>query len=163
MHWLLLTAMTAGVAVLASAGRLKSFLTADARPWFTPAEAAGLAAAALLAIAAGMLLHRKGRRMALTWTTVIVMLVAQTVYTRGLARSPSGQTALRPVAESIRERYPDAEVYVTLPAARNVINAGGNDLSIHLNRPICWATSPAAVPASPHPQVWFTTRPKGAG
>jgi len=44
-----------------------------------------------------------------------------------------------------------------------VLSAGGNDLSIHLNRPIRWAVDPSAVPMSRHPQVWFTTRPKGAG
>jgi hypothetical protein len=37
-----------------------------------------------------------------------------------------------------------------------MINAGGKDLSIHLNRPIRWAADPSALPASAHPQVWFT-------
>jgi 4-amino-4-deoxy-L-arabinose transferase-like glycosyltransferase len=163
MHWLLLAAMTALVPVLASTCRLKSFLTTDGRPWFTSTAGTGLAAAALIAIGIGVLLHRRGRRMALAWTTALVMLAAYTVYVHGLGRSPSGRSALRPVAELIRTRYPDAEVYVTLPGARNVISAGGNDLSIHLNRPIRWAADPSAVPAdSAHPQVWFTTRPKGA-
>jgi 4-amino-4-deoxy-L-arabinose transferase-like glycosyltransferase len=162
IHWLLLAAMTALVAVLASTGRFRPFLTVDGRPWFTPTAGAGLAAAALLAIGTGVLLHRRGRRTALVWATVLVMLVAQAVYVHGLGRSPSGRSALRPAAELIRERYPDAEVYVTLPNARNVISAGGNDLSIHLNRPIRWAAEPSAVPASARRQIWFTTRPKGA-
>jgi len=77
--------------------------------------------------------------MALVWTTVVVMLAAHAVYLHGLGRSPSGRSSLRPAAELIRARYPDAAVYVTQPGSRNVISAGGNDLSIHLNRPIRWA------------------------
>jgi len=52
--------------------------------------------AALIAIGIGVSMHRRGRRMALVWTTVVVMLAAHAVYLHGLGRSPSGRSSLRP-------------------------------------------------------------------
>jgi hypothetical protein len=66
------------------------------------------------------------------------------------------------VADVIWQRWPNAELYAPRPPGHNAINVHGNDLSIHLNRPLRWAQRPQDVPQSHAPQVWVGSRGKRA-
>lgn len=158
VHWLVFVGVCASVAFAGmdddrpgeAAGRVR---------WLAFAGAGGLG---LAATAAGLLWQRRWRG-AVVAVVAVGMAAFQFAYYRADARGGASRSTLRPVADAVWRRYPDAEIYAYRPPGDYIISAAGNDLSIHLNRPLRWAADPSQVPPSDRPQVFVIYRPHQQG
>jgi 4-amino-4-deoxy-L-arabinose transferase-like glycosyltransferase len=160
LHWLLLGALVISVPLVAASGRSRSMLTEQGRPWFSIGVAVAMSAGAAAAVAFGLALRR--RPVACCVLTAAVMLAGSAVYAHGHGRSSTGRSEFRPVADLIRERWPDAELLAEHGARHNVVNVHANALSIHMNREVRVVPDVAGLPAGPHPQIWVASRAKHA-
>jgi 4-amino-4-deoxy-L-arabinose transferase-like glycosyltransferase len=160
LHWLLLGALVISVPLVAASGRSRSMLTEHGRPWFSIGAAVAMSAAAAAAVALGLALRR--RPVACCLLTAAVMLAGSAVYAHGHGRSITGRSEFRPVAELIRERWPDAELLAEHGARQNVVNVHANALSIHMNREVRVVADVAGLPPGPRPQIWVASRAKHA-
>jgi hypothetical protein len=158
MHWLVLVGLYASIG-FAAGSSLHLRGVAGRAHWAAAAMAAGVG----LAVAGAGLLWQRRWRGAVVAVTAIGMAGFQIGYYRLEARGAAAQSTLRPVADLVWQKYPDAEIYAYRPDRPYVISAAGNDLSIHLNRTLRWETDPSTVPPSSHPQVFVIYRPRVPG
>jgi hypothetical protein len=135
--------------------------TVEGGPWFEPGFAllATISGVAIVALGA-LLYHRAGWRAAPVGATVALMLLLQAAGIRGYRLSREGRSEMRPLAESIRTRYPDVQMYHW--RADGQMKRAPVDLSIYMNRVTKWMPDPATLP--PHegrPQVFIALEPRG--
>jgi hypothetical protein len=93
--------------------------------------------------------------------TAALVLAGQAIYYSRLGESASSRSTLRPVADLILQRYPDAELYAYRPGGHNIISVPANDLSIHLNRTVRLVADPSRIAPSTRPQIFAIYRSKG--
>ena len=155
VHWLMVIGVWTAVAVAAIPTNKESqVFTRSANASFTGWPVAiGVMVVGLAFAGVGLAWQRRWRG-ALVAVTVASMALFQAAY----YRAHPGRSALRPVADAIWRVAPDAEIYAYRPPAQFVISAAGNDLSIHLNRPLRWAVEQSQVPPSDRPQVFVIYR-----
>ena len=125
-------------------------------PWYPPATAAVVGV--LLAMMWGLTLwlHRQWPGGLVTGTTMIALGLAA-AFMWGYRTSRQGAAELRPLAEAIREVYPDAKlVYVEQSGQR-----APPDLAIYANRIVQNVADPAAVPGNGRPVVWVIRQEPG--
>jgi hypothetical protein len=146
-HWITLIVL----ACLPMLGLTKIVTTFDGRPWFSPALAIGATVAALAIVFIGMAVAHRWR-VAMIVTPFVLMLLLQAVGIDGYAKSREGRSEFRPLAEWVRENYPDAEMYNTRLDGQQ--KRASVDLSIYLNRATRWIADPASLPRSAHPQIY---------
>jgi hypothetical protein len=160
VHWLILFCLCVGVGPVGTE-RAPADGAGNWRSWLT-ASAFGAALAGAAAVAFGLLWQRRWRG-ALVAVTTVAMGGFQAAYYRPAARGTAARSTLRPVADLVWRRYPDAEIYAYRPGQTYIISAAGNDLSIHLNRPLAWAADPSQIPPTGRPQVFVIYRARHAG
>ncbi|HUR53365.1 MAG TPA: hypothetical protein VMZ71_04515, partial [Gemmataceae bacterium] len=128
-HWALLVVFGVVLPALAATTWTRWLVTVDGQPWLTRAQAVALTIALGLAIAAGLTVRRNWVA-SLAATTAVVLLTAHAAVIHGYARTESGLSSMRPLAEAIWRSYPDAEMYNAHPRGKR----SSVDLSIYLNR-----------------------------
>lgn len=155
-HWITLAIMACIPLVGIGTFAVKTW---DGRPWFEPRFALIATGSALAIVSLGALLfHRAHWNGAAVGAAVALMLLLQAVGIRGYRLSREGRSDMRPLAESIRRSFPDAEM--------NNWRADGQrkrapvDLSIYLNRVTRWIADPATLPPSDRPQIYLTLQEK---
>ena len=130
LHWLPLALVTMGLPLAAS--KLGVLRSMDGGPWYSLRSAVIAAEAFLLMIVAAALLQRRSPVWAVAGGTAVVALVWGAVLNAGYRQDREGRSEIRPLAETILARYPDAQVYSIRPdrpARRAPL-----DLFIYLNR-----------------------------
>jgi hypothetical protein len=85
-------------------------------PWRGRPASLAAAAAGLVLIVTGILLSRARRAWPLLATTAAAMLLFDVMLTSHLARSEAGRSDMKPLADAIARRAPDAEVRSIFPA-----------------------------------------------
>lgn len=145
VHWLI-------VGVVALALPIVGLTTLPDRfpgvPRFTPAYATGVivAAAACLALGVASHLRRNGGLMLLA--TTLVMLVTVHAFAHVYPDTEAGRADMKPLADALWQRYPDADGYSTQPFG---IRAA-TDFSIYRDRPTGWMTMADVERAAPGPR-----------
>ena len=86
--------------------------------------------------------------------TLLLMLVTSNVFMHGYRETKNGRSEMRPLAEMIWQKYPDAEVYTSLPFGERA----SVDLSIYDNRPTGWITLAEMARPSAHARVVIMRR-----
>src|SRR5205085_107762 len=109
--------------------------------WYSR-ETAAIAVAIVAAIIAIASALARNHRDVLVVATVMVMLVLAPLFFFGYRDSDEGRSDLRPLAEEIRLRANQPDVYYWRPAG---MKRASVDLSIYLNRPTLWVGDPATV------------------
>jgi hypothetical protein len=156
MHWLTLAVMAVGVPV---AG-LISPRVGLGPPWFSAPVALVIAASALLVLFAGVhVVRRTTTATAAAVTTAAVILLLQYPiihWYRGYSVAD-----LKPLADLVWERYPDAALYEYEPGTRTRTYL---DLPIYAGRLTRKVNDPASLPQADRPQivVYFSRRSGGA-
>ena len=154
-HWATLLGMAVG---LPAVGLLSPRLGLGAT-WFGAGTAAALAGVALaLALIGIMMSRRAGRPVPAAVATAAVMLLLQ----YPVMRWYSGQSVsdLRPLADVVWARYPDAVLYEYQPGTRTRTYL---DLPIYAGRISRTLNDPPALPQTDRPQVvvYFDRRSEG--
>jgi hypothetical protein len=152
-HWAMLVAF----ALIPLIGLTSAVKTIDGGRWFSPTFAISAAAIAFIIVLIGWLASHR-HRFAMIVTPFVLMMLLQAVGVQGYAKTREGRSEMRPLAEFIRERYPNAQVY-NFRGEREEKRAPV-DLSIYLNRPTLLVTDPATLPFSDHPQIYVIVRGK---
>jgi len=136
--------LAAGLGVLfplVGVTRLLPVMTrADGSTWFTWALAIPVAGFSLLVLLVGLRLYRR-HPMSLVVTTVLLMLVMQTMSTHAYRHSDVAQS--RPLANAIWARFPEALMYSYRPGQPG--RRAPEELSIYLNRAVRPINDLAAV------------------
>jgi 4-amino-4-deoxy-L-arabinose transferase-like glycosyltransferase len=145
VQWMILLAIGISVPI---AGATK-LLRIDGQPWYSIGFASATAALMLLLMVAGWVWSRR-HPAALVGATVVVMLMLQPLVNYGYRESLSGRSDMRPLAELIRQAYPDAEMFNWRPDSNKRAPV---DLSIYLNRSTVWTPDPMKLPPSTRPQI----------
>ena len=147
IHWLVLAAMAIGFPIAGAMG-VGSLKTLSGEPWYSwplAISAAGTAAAVL--IAAIFWERRLGR--GLVGVTTLVLFGLQIVFLIGYRQSDEGRSEMKPLADQIWAKYPDANVRIAgkrrLPTPP--------DLPIYLNRPVSWENNPEKLEQGDRPWV----------
>jgi 4-amino-4-deoxy-L-arabinose transferase-like glycosyltransferase len=159
-HAVLTGAGVAGFVIAGASGVFPALRTVRGAPWFTPATAATLCATGVgvLCISAGA--ARRWRGWAVV-ATAALPLAGQAIYYNRSGESPATRSTLRPVAEAILARFPDAQLYAWRPGGQNIISVPANDLSIHLNRTVALVADPSRIAESKRPQIYVIYRTRG--
>jgi 4-amino-4-deoxy-L-arabinose transferase-like glycosyltransferase len=149
-HWILLVGVGILLPAAAATTRFPELLTASGLPWLTRTSGAALTVGLGAIIAASMLVRRHWLT-ALVGATVIVMLAVHTAVIHGYARTESGLSPMRPLAEAIWHSYPEARMYNAHPRGKRA----SVDLSIYLNRITDWVSMDelSGLAPGPRPQV----------
>jgi hypothetical protein len=134
-HWVLLVAIGVIFPAAAALDRFPELQTLAHTPWLSRGWGVGLTIGLAVVIAAGILFRRHWVA-ALTGATVIVMLTVQAAALHGYAQTRPGRSDMRPLAEAIWERYPEALMYNAHPTGKRA----SVDLSIYLNRVTRWVS-----------------------
>jgi 4-amino-4-deoxy-L-arabinose transferase-like glycosyltransferase len=134
-HWILLVGIGIVLPAAAATTRFGELLTASGLPWLTRTSGAALTVGLGAIIAAAMLVRRHWLA-ALVGATVIVMLAVHTAVIHGYARTESGLSPMRPLAEAIWKTHPDARMYNAHPRGKRA----SVDLSIYMNRITDWVS-----------------------
>ena len=134
-HWVLLVAIGVIFPAAAAVDRFPELQTVFHTPWLTRGWGVGLTIGLAVVIAAGILVRRRWV-MALAGATVIVMLTVQAAGLHGYAQTRQGRSDMRPLAEAIWEKYPEALMYNAHPEGKRA----SVDLSIYLNRVTRWVS-----------------------
>ena len=150
LHWLTLAGIAVAFPILAATRAMGTC------PWLSMPFAIIEASLGGLLVLAGVGLHRL-RPSGLVSMTFITMLIAQAVIFKGYCQSPQGQSDMKPMAELLAGRYPDAVFYNAHPTGKRP----PTDLGVYLNRTIRWTGDPAALQSGPHPLVLFMLQNKG--
>lgn len=129
-HWAVVAGAAAGLPLLAATGWFAGLSRADGGPWFAW-PVASIAAAGMLAIVIAAIRWQRRRGFALVVGTMLFMLFFQGVLVSGYRKGPAAQSQMKPLAEAIWRRAPNAPVY---NAMRNKRVPG--DLSIYLNQSV---------------------------
>jgi len=154
LHWLTLVIMSLGVP---AAGLVAPRVELGA-PWFSMPVALAIAAVALLVLFAGTRLFRG--TVAAAVTTAAVVLFLQYPIMRWYSRTSTSD--LKPLADAVWERYPDAVLYEYEPGTRTRTYL---DLPIYAGRLSRKVNEPALLPQGDRPVVvvFFQRRSEGAG
>jgi 4-amino-4-deoxy-L-arabinose transferase-like glycosyltransferase len=145
MHWGILIVMAVGLPIAGATTKLKR---ADGLPWFPWNFAIPAAITVFALIVVAIYAHRVWRG-SIVLATFVVMLMLQAMFVFGFASSASARSEMRPLAESIAQLYPDAEVFNAHPEGKRP----PTDLGVYLNRVIRWVAEPSAIPPSNHAQI----------
>jgi hypothetical protein len=132
-HWVLLVAIGVIFPAAAALDRFPELQTVFHTPWLARGWAVGLTIGLSLVIAVGILVRRHWV-MALTGATVVVLLTVQAAALHGYAQTRPGRSDMRPLAQAIWEKYPEALMYNAHPGGKRA----SVDLSIYLNRVTRW-------------------------
>ncbi|MCS7034968.1 MAG: phospholipid carrier-dependent glycosyltransferase [Phycisphaerae bacterium] len=143
VHWALISGLVVGLPV---AGGLL-LKTVDGQPWFTLGQWLSGAAVGII-LAAAAILATGRRRLPMAWATAALMLYAQTWFLWGYRNTREGRSEMKPMADLIWSRYPQARV-ITSGEKR----LAPLDLAIYLNREVVWTADPASVAADERPVV----------
>jgi hypothetical protein len=106
-------------------------------------------AAAAAVIGMGAWLDRRRRGWGLVAITCVLILALQVMVMYGYHKSDEGRSEMRPMAEEIWQKHPDAAIRVT--GKRRIPIPP--DLPLYLNRPVPWVDSPADLQPTTHPWV----------
>jgi hypothetical protein len=117
-------------------------------PWYRLGFAIAAAAVCGAAAIVGVVLQLRGRPW-LMCATIAVMLIMQAVFMAGYRHTREGSAELRPLADAILAKYPDAEVYNAHPRGKRP----PTELGVYLNRILHLSDDPASIPPSNRPQV----------
>jgi hypothetical protein len=128
-HWALLVLFGVVLPAVAATTWTPWLRTITGDPWLSRAWGAGLTIALGVVIAIGMS-QRRHWVASLAATTVVVMLAVHAAVIHGYAKTESGLSPMRPLADAIWQTHPDAEMYNAHPRGKRA----SVDLSIYLNR-----------------------------
>jgi len=156
-HLFLTAAGVVGFVIAGASGHIASLRTVAGSAWFPPTTAALLCAAGVGLLSISAIASRRWRGWPVLATAALA-LGGQAIYYNRLGVSASSRSTLRPVAELIYTKYPDAELYAYRPGGQNVISVPANDLSIHLNRTVSLVADPSRIAASTRPQIFAIYR-----
>ena len=134
-HWVLLVLMGVVFPAVAATTWLPQLRTMSGEPWLPRDWGIGLSVGLALVIAVGMLFRRRWLGSMLV-STVIVMLVVQAALFAGYAKTESGLSPMRPLADAIWRTYPEARMFNAHPRGKRA----SVDLSIYLNRITDWVS-----------------------
>lgn len=118
VHRAIVASVGIGLPILGMTSWVKSLTTVDGRPWFTMSAGIGLALAAIAITVTDLVFNRRNK-WATIITTVAIMLLVNVELTAGYRNTNEGRSEMRPFANVIRERFPDAEVYSVRPGRRS--------------------------------------------
>lgn len=162
-HWATLLVLAAGLPVLG----LLAPRFERGEPWFTPLTAGAFGAASLLVVAAGFVLTMRAARgggMApgagtAAFTAAAVMLLLQYPFIRGYSRAAVSD--LKPLADAVWARHPDALIYEYEPGTRTRTYL---DLPIYAGRLTRKVNDPLSLAQGERPQVvvYFERRRDGS-
>jgi len=149
VHWATVAAIGLGLPILGAAD-LNRFRTAEGRPWFSPALAAGIATLVMLVLMASVRWKRPGIA-GIAGGTFAIMLIAQASFTYGYSRAPGGISESKRLVDSVLRRYPDAVVYNAnnRPRRRDL----PLEMTIYLNRVVPRAEHPETLQPDDRPQI----------
>jgi len=128
-HWAILVFFGVVLPAVAATPWTPWLRTITGDPWISRATGAGVTIALGVVIAVG-LSQRRHWVASLAVTTVVVMLVIHATLVPGYAKTESGLSPMRPLADAIWRTHPDAEMYNAHPRGKRA----SVDLSIYLNR-----------------------------
>jgi hypothetical protein len=152
IHWALVLGGTALFLIGAATGTPRWMTRrADGAPWYAPSLAYSLLAIAIVMIAVGATLHFRARASGLMIITLLLGLVGQAVVMRGYGVSRIGLAEMRPLAELVLARFPDARAFNAHPLGKRP----PTDLGVYLNRTIRWTKDPSSLKPSARPLVLF--------
>jgi 4-amino-4-deoxy-L-arabinose transferase-like glycosyltransferase len=134
--------------LLGATGLLKATTRDDGTPWFSWSLAISVALACLLILLVGVHVYRR-RPMSLIATSVLIMLIAQTIGAHGYRYTDLAST--RPLADLIWSRFPQADMYSYRPGQTG--RRAPEELSIYLNRSVRPIQDPAVIELANRPQV----------
>jgi 4-amino-4-deoxy-L-arabinose transferase-like glycosyltransferase len=134
-HWGLVVVFGVVLPAVAATTLTPWLVTVEGRPWLSREWGVGISAGLAVLIAGGMLVRRRWVG-AMVGCTVLAMLVVHGAVVRGYARTDNGRSTMRPLAEAVWARYPDARMYNAHPKGKRA----GVDLSIYLNRVTEWVS-----------------------
>jgi 4-amino-4-deoxy-L-arabinose transferase-like glycosyltransferase len=134
VYWGGLAVVGLGLPIVGAMG-IKGMKTVEGRAWYSPAYAVGAAGIALGLLIVGLWAERR-RRGGTVLVTFALMLVCCDVFMHGYRQTNNGRSVMRPLAERIWEKYPEAELYTSLPRGQRA----SVDLSIYANRTTRWIT-----------------------
>jgi hypothetical protein len=117
-------------------------------PWYTPLEVFSTVIAAALIIDRGFLPERRDKKTPLL-TTCIIMLAIQAFFILGYRNTRQGSAELRPLAEQIATRFPNAEIFNAHPRGKRP----PTELGVYLNRTLQWTDDPAKIVRGPAPKI----------
>jgi 4-amino-4-deoxy-L-arabinose transferase-like glycosyltransferase len=129
LHWLPLAVAAVGLPIAAQFGYLRDF---DGNPWYSLRFSIVAVEAFAALIVVVMLAQRRRRVGSVVAGTFVVMLAWNVVFDLGYRTGREGRSEMRPLAELILAKYPNAKVY-SYRADRPTRQAP-IDLSIYLNR-----------------------------
>jgi 4-amino-4-deoxy-L-arabinose transferase-like glycosyltransferase len=149
-HWLTLGGYALGLPLLGAMGAL-GLRSIDGAPWYSWTIAGVSSGLVLLILVMAMRAFQR-RRMALVGGTMLIMLGLHWLYILGVRNGsgPGAASQMLPIARVLWQRYPDAIAYDVRDGRKRF----PPDLAIYLDRPTLRADSIAAVPDSPHPQIY---------
>jgi 4-amino-4-deoxy-L-arabinose transferase-like glycosyltransferase len=153
LHWIMLGAIAVALPLAGAIGLLKQV---DGTPWFAWRFALIEAALGAALLVAGIVLYRR-RPGALVAMTFATMLVMQAVLFKGYCSSSAGRSDLKPLADVLAARYPDATFYNAHPRGKRP----PTDLGVYLNRTIRWIPDTGSLQPGVHPIVVFMLQDKG--
>lgn len=157
-HWATLLGMAVG---LPAAGMLSPRVGLGP-PWFGPAAAAAIAAAALAVVAAGVVASRRaGGAVPAAAATAALVLLLQYPFMRWYSGWSGAVSDLKPLADEVWARYPDAVLYEYQPGTRTRTYL---DLPIYAGRISRTVNDPLSLAQTDRPQVvvYFDRRSDGS-
>jgi 4-amino-4-deoxy-L-arabinose transferase-like glycosyltransferase len=145
LHWLVLLVLAIGLPIAGATTLLKRV---DGTPWFSWTISLPVTVTGVAFIGCAIYLHRLWRG-GLILATFVIMLVLQTMFIFGYANSPKGRSEMRPLAESIAQLHPDAEIFNAHPQGQRP----PTDLGVYLNRTIPWVADPSKIEPGDRDQI----------
>jgi 4-amino-4-deoxy-L-arabinose transferase-like glycosyltransferase len=147
-HYVLLVLAGVCLPALAATAYVKELTTVTGQPWLSRPSGAAVTVALGLAIAAAMLVRRRWA-VALCVATLVTTLTIQAALVPGYARTDSGLSPMRPLADVIWQTYADAQMYNAHPKGKRA----SVDLSIYLNRVTQWISMEDLAALRPGPRA----------
>lgn len=123
---------------------------------YSPGHAIAASLAAGMLIACGAAVQSR-QSSSLVLTSFILMLLLQAVFIAGYRNTRQGRAELKPLAEEILSRYPDAEVFNAHPRGKRP----PPELGVYLNRVLRWTADPSAIQPGSRPKVLLMLQDHG--
>jgi 4-amino-4-deoxy-L-arabinose transferase-like glycosyltransferase len=108
--------------------------------WYSHTFGTAVAAAAAGVLVIQILLRRRWRG-SIVLTTFLLMLAMQAIFIAGYRNTRQGRAELRPLADAIATRYPDAAIFNAHPDGKRP----PPELGVYLARTITWIGDPSSL------------------
>lgn len=125
-------------------------------PWFEMELAIPSAVIGAAIVALGIKLQRQWK-FALVVTSFALMLGLQSLFIVGYRTTRQGRAELRPLAEEIASKFPDADIYNAHPRGKRP----PPELGVYLNRVLLWTDSPSTISPGDKPQILLMLQDNG--